>query len=108
MPYLRFSVSVLSLFLIARLLQNTLATAAVAAAHSAMPYQRGQFRIRHFYRQAKALCAALAALAASLPAANFVLRALGMLQSIGWIRARRFLTPGTGTPGVLRAQLSVS
>ena len=64
LPYLRFSVSILSLFLVARLLQGaTLAAAAVAAAQAAMPYRRGQFWVRRFQRQAAALCAALAALA---------------------------------------------
>ncbi len=92
MPYLRFSLPLLSLFLVARLLQDaTLAAAAVAAAQAAMPYQRGQCWIRRFRRQAAALCAVLAALAAPPPAADFVRRALEMLQSIGWIRAHRFL-----------------
>lgn len=92
LPYLRFSVSVLSLFLIARLLQGaTLAAAAVAAAQVAMPYQRGQFWIRRFQRQAAATCAALAALTAPPAAPNFARRALEMLQSIGWIAAHRFL-----------------
>jgi hypothetical protein len=92
LPYLRFSVSILSLFLVARLLQGaTLAAAAVAAAQSAMPYQRGQFWIRRFQRQAESLCAALAALVAPPAAPSFVRRALDMLQSIGWIAAHRFL-----------------
>jgi hypothetical protein len=92
LPYLRFSVSILSLFLAARLLQGaTLTAAAVAAAQAAMPYQRGQFWIRRFQRQAAALCVALAALAAPPPAPSFVRRALDMLQSIGWIAAHRFL-----------------
>jgi transposase-like protein len=92
LPYLRFSVSVLSLFLAARLLQGaTLAAAAVAAAQVAMPYQRGQFWVRRFQRQATGLCVALVALAAPPPAPSFVRRALEMLQSIGWIAAHRFL-----------------
>lgn len=96
LPYLRFSISVLSLFLIARLLRGaTLAAAAVAAAQVAMPYQRGQFWIHRFQRRAAALCAALAALTAPGrplgPAPSFVHRALVMLQSIGWIAAHRFL-----------------
>ena len=41
-----------------------------------MPYQRGQFWIRRFQRQAAALCVALAALAAPPPAPNFLRRAL--------------------------------
>jgi hypothetical protein len=92
LPYLRFSVAVLSLFLVARLLQGgTLAAAAVAAAQTAMPYQRGQFWVRRFQQQAASLCAALVALTAPPAAPNFVRRALDMLQSIGWIAAHRFL-----------------
>ena len=92
MPYFRFSVSILSLFLTARLLQGaSLAAAAVAAAQAAMPYQRGQFWIRRFQRQAAAVSAALAALAAPPAAPSFVRRALVMLQSVGWIAAHRFL-----------------
>jgi transposase-like protein len=92
LPYLRFSISILSLFLVARLPQGaTLAAAAVAAAQVAMPYQRGQFWIRRFERHAESLCAALAALAAPQAAPSFVRRALDMLQSIGWVAAHRFL-----------------
>ena len=92
LPFLRFSVSILSLFLVARLLQGaTLAAAAVAAAQVVMPYQRGQFWVRRFQRQAEALCVALAALATPPAAPSFVHRALAMLQSIGWIAAHRFL-----------------
>lgn len=92
LPYLRFSISVISLFLVARLLQGaTLTKATVAAAQAAMPYQRGQFWIRRFQRQAATLCAALAALIVPVAAPTFVYRALGMLQSVGWIRAHRFL-----------------
>jgi hypothetical protein len=92
LPYLRFSVSVISLFLVARLLDGrTLQASGVAAAQPAMPYQRGQFWIRRFQRQAAGLCAALAALTAPPAAANFAARALIMLQSIGWIAAHRFL-----------------
>jgi len=92
LPYLRFSIPVLALFLTARLLQGaTLVAAAIAAAQPAMPYQRGQFWVRRFQRQAVALCAALAALTVPPSAPTFVRRALDMLQSIGWIRAHRFL-----------------
>jgi transposase-like protein len=77
LPYLRFSVSIVSLFLAARLLQGvTLAAAAAAAAQVAMPYQRGQFWLRRFGRQAESLCAALTALAAPPAAPTFVHRAL--------------------------------
>lgn len=92
LPYLRFGITVISRFLTARLLEGaTLKAAAAAAAQTAMPYQRGQFWIRRFQRQAAALCAALAALAAPPAAPNFVARALHMLTSIGWIAAHRFL-----------------
>ena len=96
LPWLRFSISVIALFLAARLLNGlTLVAAARAAAQTAMPYQRGQFWIRRFQKQAPALSLALMPLAAPGhlrdPAANFVSRALGMLQSIGWITAHRFL-----------------
>jgi len=92
LPYLRFSVSVISVFLVARLLDGrTLQASGVAAAQPAMRYQRGQFWIRRFQRQAAGLCATLAALTAPPAAANFAARALIMLQSIGWIAAHRFL-----------------
>ena len=92
LPYLRFSVSVIALFLMARLLEGrTLVAAAVAVAQPHMPYQRGQFWIRRFQKQAADLCAALAAKITPLPAASFVLRALQRLQSVGWIVAHRFL-----------------
>jgi hypothetical protein len=92
LPWLRFGLAVISLFLVARLLQGlTLAAAALVASQKAMPYQRGQFWIRRFGRQAERLCAALSGLTAPPPAADFVTRALHMLQSIGWIAAHRFL-----------------
>ena len=92
LPYLRFSVAVIALFLVARLLEGrTLIAAAVAASPSPMPYQRGQFWVRRFRRQAEALGAALAAQITPRAAADFVTRALLMLQSLGWIAAHRFL-----------------
>lgn len=92
LPYLRFGITVIALFLIARLLSgHTLSAAAAAATLSHMPYQRGQFWVRRFQSQAERLCAALAALLAPPSAPNFVSRALLMLQSIGWIGAHRFL-----------------
>ena len=94
LPYLRFSILVISLFLIARLLNGcTLQAAAQAAAQCGMPFQRGQFWVRRFQRQAAGLCAALAPLTAPMAAPNFVTRALHILQSIGWIPAHRFLFP---------------
>jgi hypothetical protein len=92
LPYLRFSIPIISVFLIARLLDGcTLKAAAEAALQPGMPYQRGQFWIRRFRSQATALCAALVARTAATAAASFVLRALLMLQTIGWIPAHRFL-----------------
>jgi len=91
LPYLRSSVTVIALFLLARLLQaKTLA----AALPPSSPYQRGQFWLRRFRAQAKALCAALAALTKPAPAPDFVHRALAMLESAGWISAHRFLFAG--------------
>ncbi len=95
LPYIRFGITVISLFLIARLLLGrTLAAAAIAAGLCAMPYQRGQFWIRRFRNQAERLCLALAALTAPPTAPDFVTRALGMLQFAGWIAAHRFLFAG--------------
>jgi len=92
LPWLRFSLTVISLFLVARLLRGlTLAAAALAAAQTVMPYQRGQFWIRRFRKQAPGLGVALAPLTAPASAPDFVARALAMLESIGWIAAHRFL-----------------
>jgi hypothetical protein len=95
LPYLRFSIRVISLFLIARLLNGcTLQAAAQAAAQTDMPYQRGQFWVRRFQKQADGLCAALAALTVPMAAPNFITRALHMLQTVGWTAAHRFLFSG--------------
>ena len=96
LPWLRFSIPVISLFLVARLLQGlTLAAAALAARQPGMPYQRGQFWIRRFRQQAPALSLALTPLTAPGPAGiaapDFAARALPMLQAVGWITAHRFL-----------------
>jgi uncharacterized protein DUF6431 len=96
LPWLRFSISVIALFLVARLLSGlTLAAAARAAAQTAMPYQRGQFWIRRFQKQAPVLSLALVPLATTGhprdPAPDFISRTLRMLESIGWIAAHRFL-----------------
>ena len=88
LPYLRSSVTVIALFLLARLLQaKTLA----AALPPATLYQRGQFWLRRFRAQAEPLCAALAAMTKPAPAPGFIHRALAMLESAGWIPAHRFL-----------------
>lgn len=92
LPYLRFSILVIRVFLVARLLHGrTLAKAAIAASQPGMPYQRGQFWVRRFRRQAEALCAALSSLTPVMPASDFRSRALQMLEAIGWVPAHRFL-----------------
>jgi hypothetical protein len=92
LPWLRFSISVIALFLVARLLKGlTLAAAARAAEQVGMPYQRGQFWIRRFQKQAPALGVSLTSIAVPVAAADFVSRALSMLESIGWIASHRFL-----------------
>lgn len=92
LPYLRFTIQIIGLFLVSRLLnQHTLRGAAEAAWQPNMPYQRGQFWARRFHQQAAALCTALASETAVVPATDFVMRALQMLQAIGWIPAHRFL-----------------
>ena len=66
--------------------------AARAAAQTGMPYQRGQFWVRRFQKQAPTLSLALVPLSATpIAAADFVCRALQMLDSIGWIASHRFL-----------------
>lgn len=92
LPYLRFGIVVIAVFLVARfLLRLTLQAAAKSTDLAAMPYQRGQFWVRRFRNQAERLCGALAALMAPPGAADFTSRALQMLESIGWIVAHRFL-----------------
>ena len=92
LPYLRFGIVVIALFLVARLfLGLTLKAAAETAKLAAMPYQRGQFWGRRFRQQAERLCGALAALIAPPGAPDFTSRALQMLESVGWIVAHRFL-----------------
>jgi hypothetical protein len=92
LPYLRFSIQVIGLFLVSRLLyRRTLREAAGAAFQPSMPYQRGQFWVRRFQQQAVALCAALASATAVVPATDFVTRAIQMLEARGWIPTHRFL-----------------
>jgi hypothetical protein len=91
LPYLRASIAAIALFLIARLLHGQTLAAAAKATQTSMPYQRGQFWMRRFRQQAEALCAALAALTRPTSAPSFVMRALQMLESTGWISAHRFL-----------------
>jgi hypothetical protein len=110
LPWLRFSIAVIALFLLARLLKGlTLTGAALATGLMSMPYQRGQFWIRRFQKQAPALGVSLVSLAAPQSAPDFVSRALGMLETIGWIAAHRFLFSELrahllGWPGFLAAQ----
>jgi transposase-like protein len=95
LPYLRSSIVLIALFLVARLLEGQTLKRAAAA----MAYQRGQFWLRRFRRQAESLCASLAALTIPTSAANFVERAARMLKTTGWVNAHRFLF------GQLRAHL---
>src|SRR5881397_964007 len=94
LPYLRSSLTVIALFLIARLLLAQTLNTAARTAPPPMPYQRGQFWIRRFRAQVETLCVALAALTTPTSAPDFVHRALGMLESTGWIAAHRFLFAG--------------
>jgi hypothetical protein len=92
LPYLRHSIVIISLFLVSRLLTlRSLREAAQAAFQPGMPYQRGQFWVRRFRKQAAALCAALASLTGAVTAPDFFVRALKMLEAIGWIAAHGFL-----------------
>jgi len=92
LPYLRFDIVVIALFLVARILLGlTLKAAAESAKLAAMPYQRGQFWVRRFRQHSEKLCATLAALIAPPAAPDFTSRALQMLESVGWIAAHRFL-----------------
>jgi Domain of unknown function (DUF6431) len=92
LPYLRHSIIIIGLFLVSRLLATrSLGEAAQAAFQPGMPYQRGQFWVRRFRKQAAGLCAALASLTAAVSAPDFVTRALQMLEATGWIAAHCFL-----------------
>ena len=88
LPYLRSTIAVIALFLIARLLH---AKTLQASLPPTVPYQRGQFWLRRFRWQAESLCASLAAITKPPPAPNFIHRALTMLQTSGWTHAHRFL-----------------
>lgn len=87
LPYLRFSITVIALWLLARLLPSSPSRTAPPS----MPYQRGQFWLRRFRSRAPALCATLSALVVPAPAPDFLHHALAMLESAGWISAHRFL-----------------
>lgn len=90
LPYLRFSITVVAIFLVARILHGHTLQQSVAA-HA--PYQRGQPWLRRFREHAQSLCASLAAIAAPVPAPGFEQRAVHMLNVIerGWTGAHRFL-----------------
>ena len=91
LPYLRFSITVIAAFLVARLVHGkTLRQALPPTA----PYQRGQSWVRRFRAHAEPLSPALSALTDPPPALNFVARALAMLNAAGWIPAHRFLFAG--------------
>ena len=92
LPYVRFGIAAIGLFLKARLLDGrTLKSAAVAAGDPGIAYQRGQQWVRRFCSQATALAAALAALTRPPTAPDLVARALAMLETTGWVAAHRFL-----------------
>ena len=92
LPYLRHSIAIISLFLVSRLLAaRSLQDSAQAAFQPGMPYQRGQFWVRRFRKQAAGLCTALASMTATVTAPDFVIRGLQMLEAMGWIVAHRFL-----------------
>ena len=88
LPYLRSSLAIIAWWLVVHLLP---AAPTPTPTPPPMPYQRGQFWLRRFRRQAEALCAALATLTAPSPASNFRERALGMLAATSWTAAHRFL-----------------
>lgn len=87
LPYLRSSVAMIALWLLARFLPAS----PPPTPPPPMPYQRGQFWLRRFRAQAEALCVALAARTTPTAAPGFGQRALAMLQSIGWVPAHRCL-----------------
>ena len=92
LPYLRFTILVIGAFLKARLLLGQTLKAAAATAHQVdMPYQRGQQWLRRFRRQAESVSAALAGLVRPIVAADFVTKAIQMLEEAGWVPAHRFL-----------------
>ena len=92
LPYLRFAIIVIGMFLKARLWSGQTLKAAAQTAHQAgMPYQRGQQWVHRFRRQAERISAALAALVRPVVTTDFVDKAIQMLEESGWIEAHRFL-----------------
>jgi hypothetical protein len=92
LPYLRCAITVIGLFLKARLLDHqTLKQSAATAGDGRMPYQRGQQWVWRFCNHAAAIASALVALTRPPDAPDFVARALTMLETTGWVPAHRFL-----------------
>jgi Domain of unknown function (DUF6431) len=89
LPYLRFGISVIAMFLVARILRDQTLQQAVNTG----PYQRGQHWLRRFRARSQRLCASLPPIAAPVAAANFDKRAVHMLNAVdrGWTGAHRFL-----------------
>jgi hypothetical protein len=87
LPFMRFSIPVISNTVKVRLMENRAWKIAAPEA----PYQRGQHWVRRFAQQAEPLSAVLTALTPVSGAASFVSRALRMLEKIGWRNAHRFL-----------------
>lgn len=87
LPFMRFSISTIAKTVKARLMDKQ---AWKVAAPSA-PHQRGQHWTRRFAKQAESLSAAMSAMTAAIAAPGFLLKALGMLEKTGWMRAHRFL-----------------
>lgn len=92
LPYLRFTIGMMGLFLKARLAEGqTLRAAAEAAKEKDAPYQRGQSWVRRFIGQAEKVSAALAGLVEPAAAPDFVSKAMCMLEETGWVEGHRFL-----------------
>jgi hypothetical protein len=91
LPYLRFTIRTMALFLKARLRERQTLTAAAEAAQSTMSYQRGQQWVDRFRQQAEGLSLSLTGLISPVEAADFVTKAMTMLEQTGWIAAHRFL-----------------
>jgi len=92
LPYLRFTIRMMGLFLKARLAEGqTLRAAAESAKQKDAPYQRGQGWVRRFIGQAENVSAAMAGLVQPVAASDFVTKAMSMLEQTGWVEGHRFL-----------------
>ena len=92
LPYLRFTLQMIGMFLNARLAEGqTLRAAAEAVKQKDAPYQRGQGWVRRFIGQAENVSAALAGLVQPVAAPDFVSKAMCMLKQTGWVEGHRFL-----------------